>query len=216
MNSDAANAAASDISDAGHNAVAHVADLGRIDEIDSLFERVAKEFGRLDVLHNNVGMVGAPGMEVSEPEWDLAIDVNVRSAYYMTSRAIPLLLESRHASIVYTASIAALIGTPRSPVYSLAKGAVVSLMKTVAVRYADQRIRANAICPGSFDTPMLREGMSQSPKPQAHLDGVLAKVPMARMGLPHEFGELALFLASDASSFITGVAIPIDGGYTAA
>jgi NAD(P)-dependent dehydrogenase (short-subunit alcohol dehydrogenase family) len=202
--------------EAGGKSNAYACDVSRVSEIKELMASVGDDHGRIDVLLNNAGTPGAPGLDISEDDWDRAVNLNMRSVYYGTVHALPLLRRSQHASIIYTASIAALIGTPRSPIYSMTKAAVVGLMRTVAGMFPEIPIRSNAICPGSFDTPMVRQGMNQSADPEGHLSGVLAKVPMGRLGWPPEFADLALFLASDASSFMTGCVIPLDGGYTSA
>lgn len=211
LNGEAAGAAAEET---GHGAWSHACDVSSADALKELFDAIEERHGVLHVMWNHAGIPGATGMDVSEEDWQRAIDVNVKSAWLGTSLAIPLLKKSNgHGSLIYTASTSGLVGSPRAPLYALAKGGVVNLMRSVALLLAKEGIRANAICPGPTDTPMLPQflgGMSGEVS-QAVLDAV----PMGRVGKPEEIARAGLFLASDESSFVTGVALPVDGGYTA-
>ncbi len=174
----------------------------------------------LHVLYNHAGIPGPGGMDVPEDEWEFAVNVNLKSAFYATSFGLPLLQKAEgKGSIIFTSSISGLVGSSLSPHYSMTKGGIVVFMKSIAIRHAKEGIRANAICPGPTDTPMLPLFFGRAPG-SANVDeevrGFIAQaVPMGRPGRPTELASAALFLACDDSSFITGVALPVDGGYIA-
>jgi NAD(P)-dependent dehydrogenase (short-subunit alcohol dehydrogenase family) len=155
-------------------------------------------------------------------DYDLAMTLNVRSVVITTAEAIPALRARGGGSILFTSSIAGIYGSPFSPVYSAAKFAVVGMVKSLAKRYAREKIRVNAVCPGTTDTPMLRvfvarpdqrETFGQDPEALVARRGGLN--PMGRVGQPEEIANAGLFLISDEASFVTGVALPVDGGATA-
>jgi NAD(P)-dependent dehydrogenase (short-subunit alcohol dehydrogenase family) len=213
-----------EIEAAGGAAEALVLDLADLDAIAAAFASLAERIDRIDVLFNHAGTVCPPGIDVSEQDWERATAVNLRAPIFVTKAALPLLARGeRGASLIYTASIAGLVASPMSPLYAAMKGAVVQYMRSVAFALGPEGIRANAICPGPTDTPMLPsffappglEGAEREAAAEQALSGFLQKVPLRRAGQPEEVAGLALFLASDASSYISGVAIPADGGYVA-
>ncbi len=208
------------ITDAGGSASAEQTDVSKVDELESLFARVQRDHGVLHVLFNHAGIPGAAGVEMSEAEWQLSVDVNMKSAFFATSFALPLLRKADgHGSVIFTASTTGLVGSPYSPLYSMTKGGVIMFMKGFALMVAKDGIRANAICPGPIETPMLPLFFGRTPTEggvDAEVRGFIAQaVPVGRPGQPSEIATAALFLASDDSSFVTGVALPVDGGYTA-
>jgi NAD(P)-dependent dehydrogenase (short-subunit alcohol dehydrogenase family) len=174
-------------------------------------------FGGLDVLYNNAGTIlGKPLCETTDDEWDRVIAVNLRGAF-LTMRALVPLMEGRRASIVNVASGLGLVGAPHMSAYCASKGGLVLLTKAAALELGPA-IRVNVICPGVIDTPMPR-GLAASLPPEAGrqllLDWERAHVA-GRLGTPDEVVAAAVFLASDEASFITGAAIPVDSGITAA
>lgn len=194
------------------------------DATTALLDRIDREHGRIDVLFNHAGRACAPGVEITQDDWAKASDLNLRVPILLTAKALPLVRRSKSPSLIYTASIAGLVASPNSPLYSALKGAIVTYTKSVAVALGPEGIRANAICPGTMETPMLVEffrGTAADPS-HATRDDVDAgverfkqQVPLGRTGQPDDVAGLAVFLASDASRYITGTAIPVDGGYVA-
>jgi NAD(P)-dependent dehydrogenase (short-subunit alcohol dehydrogenase family) len=173
----------------------------------------------LHVLYNHAGTPGASGLDASEADWSATVDVNVKSAYYGTSYAVDLLRKaSGKGSVIFTSSVSGLTGSPYSPLYSMVKGGIVMMAKALALALAPDGIRCNAICPAAVRTPMLPGFLDRDDKglSQEEMDGfVRATVPLGRPAEPEEIAAVAAFLASDDASFVTGVALPVDGGYTA-
>jgi dihydroanticapsin dehydrogenase len=204
------------IASAGGIAKAITADVSDPAQVLEFVLACAAEFGRVDVLINNAG-VNIPGLlhEVTDEVIDKTLNVNVKGAIYGCRAVLPFMLEQGSGSIVNISSVNGLVSEPFLSVYSASKGAVVMLTKGVALDYAKKGIRCNAICPGWVDTPIN----------YAHADmlGGLEKVyasidsfqPIGRPGTPREIAHLALFLASDEASFMTGSIISADGGMTA-
>ena len=190
---------------------------------DADSRRIVREtldaLGGLDILWNNVGHPGPGRVEgILMDDYDLAMTLNVRSVVITTAEAIPALRARGRGSILFTSSIAGIYGSPFSPVYSAAKFGVTGLTKSLALRLAADNIRVNCVCPAPIDTPMLDIFMGR-PDVQANKHENLARmkqaVPLGRVGTPMEVAQAGLFLASDEASYITGVALPVDGGYTA-
>lgn len=196
---------------AGANCIPVHVDIADSASIQAMLKVAVDRFGRLDVLCNNAAIGGAFGKtgEYSEEEFDRVWSINGRGPFLGMRYAIPIMLAQGGGSIVNTVSIASLVAFPTMPAYCAAKGAVLMLTKTAAVEYAAQGIRVNAICPGTVES-----GMSMG-MPKEYIDMALQGMPMGRIGKPVEIANLALFLASDESSFITGASIAADGGYTA-
>jgi NAD(P)-dependent dehydrogenase (short-subunit alcohol dehydrogenase family) len=196
--------------DIGRDCVPVHADVSDGTEVQAMLARAVSEFGRLDVLCNNAGIDGhvAPTAEYPEEEFDRVWAVNGRGVFLGMRYGIPLLLEFGGGSIVNTASMASNVAFPGMPAYCASKGAVQMLTKTAAAEYAGKNVRVNSICPGP-----IRTGITDSLPPDL-IAGVVAATPIGRYGEPAEVAALALFLASDESSFITGECILIDGGYT--
>jgi len=190
---------------------------------DADSRRIVREaigaFGGLDILWNNVGHPGPGRVEgVLMDDYDIAMALNVRSGLLTTAEAIPALRARGGGSIVFTSSVAGIYGSPFSPVYSAAKFGVTGLTKSLSIRLAPDGIRVNCVCPAPIDTPMLDIFMGR-PDVEANKHENLARmkqaIPLGRVGTPMEVARAALFLASDDASYITGVSLPVDGGYTA-
>ncbi|WP_327241785.1 SDR family NAD(P)-dependent oxidoreductase [Streptomyces sp. NBC_01320] len=218
INEEGAEAVVKEIEASGGSAVAKVLDVTKPDHVTACIQSVGDQFGRLDVLYANAGTPGATGSNVTQEEYDFSTGVNLTGAYFAAQAAIPLLKESKHtASILFTASTAGLVGSFLSPLYSMSKGGVVMLAKALALSLAP-KIRVNVICPGPIDTPMLPKFWSREQQDgvEERLDNwVTNDIPLGRRGRPEEIAQAALFLASDRASFITGVALPVDGGFVA-
>ncbi len=189
-------------------------DVAREDAVGAAFAAVAERFGRLDVLVNNAG-IGHVGTiaTTSEQDLDRLYAVNVKGVFLCTKHALPLLLGSRGV-ICNLASIASLIGVAERFAYAMSKGAVLAMTRSVALDYMDAGVRCNCICPARIHTPLVDGFLARNyPGREAEMLATLARYqPMGRMGTPEEVAETALFLCSDASRFLTGQALPLDGG----
>jgi NAD(P)-dependent dehydrogenase (short-subunit alcohol dehydrogenase family) len=215
---DAAKHTVSLIVAADGSAEAHRVDVGRPSDIAALFDAVSAAHGVLHVLYNHAGIPGAAGLDIDEDAFDHAVDVNLKGAFFATARAIPLLMAAEgKGSIIFTSSVSGLVGSPLSPLYSMTKGGVTLLMKSLALKLAPDGIRVNAVCPGPIQTPMLPQffGRGSGEDVTDLVQGFVGAIPLGRGGRPEEIADAALFLACDESSFITGVALPVDGGYVA-
>lgn len=214
---DAAAGVAGEIREAGGDAEPYVVDVRDLAQLKGLFDHVEGSYGELDVLYHHAGIPGPPGLDCDVEEWQRAVDINERSGYYAASYAVPLMRKAGRGSIIFTSSVSGLYGSPLSPVYSMTKGAVVLLAKSLALQLGQEGIRVNVICPGATDTPMLPQFFGRLPKEEADRRRAAYEgaIPMRRLAQPEEIASAALFLASDLASYVTGVALPVDGGITA-
>jgi 2-dehydro-3-deoxy-L-fuconate 4-dehydrogenase len=191
--------------------------ISRLDVTDS---RAVLEFaqrtGRCDVLFNCAGFVHhGTVLDCDEKSWDLSFDLNVKSMYRTIKNFLPGMIERGGGVIINVASVASSIkAAPNRFVYGATKAAVIGLTKAVAADFITKNIRANAICPGTIDSPSLQERMRAQGDYEKARAQFIARQPMGRMGEPHEVAALAVYLASDESAFMTGTAVPIDGGWT--
>ena len=195
---------------AGSNCIACNADVSKAADVQRAIGLAVARFGKLDVICNNAGIQGPLGLtaDYEEDEWDRVIAVNLKGVFLGMKYAIPEMLKVGGGAIVNTSSMAALVAFPTLPAYSASKGGVSCLTRLTAAEYASQNIRVNAILPDAIDTGMTRA------MPKDYLDGAVAGTLMGRIGRPEEIANLALFLASDEASFITGTETQVDGGYT--
>ena len=216
LDPEAGEGTATHIRGEGGKAVPVQVDVAEPDQVERMVRSAVETFGRLDVLFNNAGVnFPATVVDVGEEAWRRSLDVNLKGVMLGCRHAIPEMLKIGGGSIINTASMLGLVASPRQAPYAAAKGAVVMLTRQVAIDYAQRNIRVNCLCPSEVNTEMNRRFIEQSPDPQAELRRVLARIPMDRMAEPEEIASAALFLASDDSSYITGVALPVDGGLTA-
>lgn len=194
----------------GDGCVAVHADVSRSEDVQAMLATALDTFGRLDILHNNAGIDGAVAFtgEYTEADFDKVWSINGRGVFLGLRYAIPILLEHGGGSIINTASMASMVAFPGMPAYCAAKAAVVMLTKNAAAEYAGKGIRVNAISPGP-----IRTAITDSLPPEL-IKGVVDATPIGRFGDTSEVANLAVFLGSDESSFITGSEIVIDGGYT--
>ena len=192
-------------------------DVRRRADNERMIDDCRDAYGRLDILFCNAGITLPKTLpETADDEIDEVIDVNVKGLMYAARYAIPIMLEQEDGgSILFTASKTGLVAQEDSPVYCASKGAAVLLAKALALDYAQDDIRVNALCPGVIDTPMLRRFADAMPDPEAAWREYEQEQPIGRLGTPEECAEAALWLVSDHASFITGVALPVDGGFTA-
>lgn len=204
---------AGEISAAGGHAIFERADLTRPDDCQRVVDCTVKEFGGVHVLFNNAGIIRrASVLDVTADEWDKVMAVNVKSVFLMSRVVIPVMAKAGGGSIVNTASGWGLAGGARAAAYCASKGAVVLLTKAMAIDHGGQKIRVNCICPGDTDTAMLRSEAGQLGEAEDRFLSDAANRPLGRVGTPDEIAQAALYLASDASSFVTGTALVVDGG----
>jgi NAD(P)-dependent dehydrogenase (short-subunit alcohol dehydrogenase family) len=179
-------------------------------------EEAVHRHGRLDVLVNSAGVIyrNRTLQEHTEEEWDLTFDTNVKGTFLMCRAALPH-LRAACGAIVNVASYVGLVGFPGSGAYAASKAAIINLTRTVALDHAAEGLRANCVCPGSVDTDMIHDAWEQTGDAEAAARAWASKHPMGRIATAEEVARAILFLASDEASFITGVALPVDGGITA-
>lgn len=204
-------AVAADIGDA---AIAVSTDVSRADDVRAMIRAAVTSFGKLDIVYNNAGIAGPhiPLDETDDDAMDRLYAVNLRGVFLGIKYAIPALRANGGGSIISTASAMGLVGRAGQAAYGATKGGVVAITMNAAVDYAAENIRVNCICPGMVYTGLAGaqpDGLAPPP-PREDLN-----FPMRRWGLPSELAAAAVFLASDDSSFVTGVALPVDGGYVA-
>ena len=200
----------------GGKAVFIKTDVSKELEVKNLVESTVKIFGKIDILYNNAGIeLAKPVTETTEAEWDSVLNINLKGVFFGCKYAIPHMLKNGKGSIINTASAAGIVGFPNLAAYCASKGGIVLLTKEMALDYARQGIRVNAICPGAIMTPMLERFFEKAPDPALVKKQMADSHPMGRLGKPEEIANTALFLASDESSFITGHALLVDGGMTA-
>lgn len=203
------------IVDAGGEAIFVGADVSRANQVEGLIGRAVATYGRLDCAHNNAGIEGAVTSVIDYPEelWDRVISVNLKGVWLCLKYEIPPMLQQGSGAIVNTASVAGLVGSYRGlSAYAASKHGVVGLTKTAALEYAPAGIRVNAVCPGIIRTPLAERAFGSGPDVEARL---AAAYPAGRLGTPEEVAEAVVWLCSDMASFVTGHALPIDGGYLA-
>ena len=213
VNVEAGRRVADDIIQSGGRAFFESTDVIRAGDCQRLVARAIREFGQIDILFNNAGIIRrATVLDLSEDDWDRVMAVNVKSIYLLSREVIPHMQRSGGGTIINTASGWGLAGGAKAAVYCASKGAVVLLTKAMAIDYGPQKIRVNCICPGDTDTGMLREEALQLGEQMSRFLAESAKRPLGRVGTPEEIAQAALYLASDASSFVTGTALIVDGG----
>jgi NAD(P)-dependent dehydrogenase (short-subunit alcohol dehydrogenase family) len=200
----------------GHTAKFYALDVTREAEMAAVIEQVAAEYGRLDIMVNNAG-VGKAGtvIEQTEADWDLMMNVNAKGAFFGCKYAIKQMLkQGGGGAIVNIASVAGMVGVLNRAGYCASKAAIVGLTKSAASDFAEQGIRVNAISPGTIASPWIQKILSDNLNPEAARTQMEQRQPIGRMGTPEEIANLALFLASDEASFITGSNYVADGGLT--
>lgn len=217
FNPDAAKETVEIIRGEGRSASAAICDVTQSEQVKQVVNDVVARHGRIDVLHNNVGYatMGGP-VELSEAEWHKTIDLNITSCFITCKHVLPHMLARRSGSIVNVSSIAAIrwTGYPYAAYYA-AKAAVNNFTTGLALQYAKDGIRANAVMPGLMNTPLIHQQISGQYKDADDMVRARdAACPMGRMGTAWDVARAALFLASDEASYITGVSLPVDGGLT--
>lgn len=202
----------------GGDAVFMVADVAEKGVAERLVDAAVKQFGKIDVLVNNAGIVHRHTAETAtDEEWDQVIATNVTAVFRMSRAALRQMKRQGGGTIINIGSDWALVGGRNAFAYCASKGAVAQMTRAMAIDHAGDNIRVNCICPGDIDTPMLASGIAK--RGMTHDQGIkflAEKIPMGRVAQPEEIGRAAVFLASDDSSFMTGAMLSVDGGSTAA
>ena len=205
------------IGDAGGEAVFIGADVSSASEVESLVNEAVESYGRLDCAVNNAGIEGdlAPTAEYPDETWNRVLGINLTGVFLCMKHEIPRMLETGGGAIVNVASILGLVGFATAPAYTAAKHGVVGLTKVTALEYSALGVRVNALCPGFIETPMVMErGVEAGTHPGVYQQ-IAELHPIKRLGRPQEMANAAVWLCSDASSFVTGHALTADGGYVA-
>jgi NAD(P)-dependent dehydrogenase (short-subunit alcohol dehydrogenase family) len=202
------------IRQAGGQSAFHVCDVSKSRQVRNVIDLIMQNFGRLDFACNDAGIEGATGetAESGEENWARVLDVNLTGAYLCTKYEIQAMLKTGGGSIVNIASIAGQVGFAGAGAYVASKHGVLGLTKTAALEYAKRNIRVNAICPGVISTPMIDRATHGDPAASAQF---AAAEPIGRLGKPEEIASAVLWLSSPGAAFTTGIALTIDGGWTA-
>ena len=202
------------IKSAGGNAVFVKADVSKENEVKALVDAAIAAFGRVDILYNNAGIMPSTDGSVTdlgEELWDRILDVNLKSSFLCTKNTIPHMVKQGKGSIINIASFVAFMGcTVPQDAYTASKGGLIALTKSLAVQYGRQGVRCNAICPGPIETPLLRDLWKNEEERNLRLN----RIPLGRFGEARDIIYMALYLASDESSWTTGSWLTVDGGIT--
>jgi NAD(P)-dependent dehydrogenase (short-subunit alcohol dehydrogenase family) len=216
VNGEAAADTARAIAAAGGEALAVVGDVGVERDVERMIGDGVRRFGALHVLYNNAGVLWKDRdrsvLETSEENWDRVQAINLKGPFFVTKHGIPHLIRAGGGSVINVGSVSALCGfTLAQDSYTAAKGALISLTKSLAIQFARQNVRCNIIHPGIIETPMQAPYLKDPAKRKSFEEGI----PLGRIAHPREIAHVALFLASDESSYVTGAEIVVDGGFTA-
>ena len=213
INSQAAGEMVTEITGSGGQAVAAEIDVRNAAQAEAAIARCVEAYGKIDILFNSAGIViEGDVVDLSEADWDKVMDVNVKGTFLMCKYAIPEMTKNGGGVIVNVGSIQSFSANSVSCVYTASKAAILTLTRNIAVKYADQNIRANTVCPGDCETPLMTALFAEN---QGMRERITAKYPMGRMAQPIDIANAVLFLASDEASFATGTELTIDGGFLA-
>ncbi len=211
---DKGNEVAQKINGNGGEAIFVSTDIQKAEDVRNMVMKTTEKFGRLDFAINNAGIEQyfKPLAEQSEKAYDLVMNTNVKGVWMSMKEEIPLMLESGGGAIVNVSSVFGVVGAAFGPLYAASKHAVIGLTKSIALEFAQQGVRVNAILPGGIETPMIDRYTQGNEKAQKFFESLH---PVGRVGKPKEIADACVFLCSNKSSFMTGSSIIIDGGFTA-
>jgi NAD(P)-dependent dehydrogenase (short-subunit alcohol dehydrogenase family) len=202
--------------ESGGSVLAISADVSRSDDVARVLEQTAAAFGGINILINNAGILHAGTAEqITEAQWDETFNINVRGLWLLSRAVLPHMRKAGGGSIINIASVLGINGTRNRAAYAPSKGAVVLLTKCMAVDHGDENIRVNAICPSFVETDLTAAVMSKAADPDAMRRERIGVHPIGRLGQPEDLAGIAVYLASDESSWATGGVFPVDGGYLA-
>ena len=205
-----------DLKALGQEAMAFLVDVADVEQVNRAVDKVVSQFGRVEILVNNAAVApSTPFVEMSDEVRDSVIDVNIKGVWNCTRAVMPLMLKQRYGKVINISSVTGpMVSGKGMTAYAASKGAVSGFTRTLALEVAEYGVNVNAICPGSFDTPMFRSvaGKRGWSSDDEYVKHVGKEIPLGRLGTIEEMGDLAVFLASDKSKYITGVEIVIDGG----
>lgn len=206
--------AVSDLTNQGHKVIGFTCDVADEAQMADAVAATVKEFGRLDMAFNNAGIMKPVIDAANEPaeDFDRIVAINLRGVWTSTKHELKQMREQGSGAIVNCSSLGGLVGGPGRAAYHATKHGIIGFTKSVALEYAARGVRVNVVCPGTIATPMV-DRMTESN--DLNTEATLAITPMKRYGTPEEIASAALWLCSDASSYVTGVALPVDGGYVA-
>jgi len=215
IDENALRAATDELTAAGHQALAVVCDVADEDQVAAVVDRTVATFGRLDMAFNNAGIQAPPSDAADEPigTFERVNAINLRGVWACMKHELRQMREQRSGAIVNCSSLGGLVGLPGRAAYHASKHGVLGLTKSAALEYASRGVRINAICPGTIDTPMVEAMIASGELDMAE---ALRNQPIGRLGTADEIAAAVLWLCSPGASFLVGVALPVDGGYTAA
>ena len=200
----------------GNSALVLPADVSNSNDIARVIELTISHFGKVNVLLNNAGVLHIGTAEqITEAQWDETFNTNVRGLWLLSRAALPPMRKAGGGSIINVASVLGINGAAKRASYAPSKGAVVLLTKCMAIDHAGDKIRVNAICPGFVETDLTAAVINHAPDPEAARAERIKVHPIGRLGKPEDIAGLAVYLASDESSWVTGTVFPVDGGYLA-
>jgi NAD(P)-dependent dehydrogenase (short-subunit alcohol dehydrogenase family) len=213
---DKLEAAANELRKAGAQALVVTCDVTSADQTQALVQKAEKAFDHVNILVNNAGTLSVSTVEsIPEDEWDSLMNTNLKGPYLMSRAALPALRRAGGGSIINIGSVLGLVAVKERAAYCASKGGITMLTKAMALDHAAENIRVNCICPSVVETDLVRDMFSDSEAGQKARAARLATFPLGRFGRPEDVAELAVFLASEESSWMTGTALPLDGGVTA-
>jgi NAD(P)-dependent dehydrogenase (short-subunit alcohol dehydrogenase family) len=191
-------------------------DISQEDEVRDLVDKAIDIYKRVEVWVNNAGVIIRKNFEdTTEEEWDRLMDINLKGNFFCCKYIVPFMIKNRGGSIINISSNVGLLGKGNMPIYSTSKGGLVLLTRSLALRYAKHNIRVNSICPGTIITELNRDFYEKSKDSYKKMKELISAYPLGRLGAPIDVAYAALYLASNESQWVSGIALPVDGGYSA-